>query len=207
MFSGIVQDVGTVISVKKKSESSRIVLQTLLPLSKLKIGDSVSCNGICLTVVGSHKLDDKLNCFEVDVGPETLKKTSAGFWGEGTELNLEAAMIYGGEVSGHLVSGHVDGLGKIKNRQERPDGFVYLEIEASDLHPYFIPQGSVALCGTSLTIADVTANGFKVMLIPQTLSATILGTLKVEALVEVECDHIVKTVVHTLRNMKSFQKL
>jgi len=189
MFTGIVEELGTVVSVKKGENSAQITIKASRVLTDLKIGDSVAVNGVCLTVVSFGT-----SCFAADVMAETLAKSSLGTIFPGGKVNLERALRLGDRLGGHLVSGHIDGVGEILNKNEI-DIAVVTEIRApSELLKYVIRKGSVAVDGISLTVVDVQKDSFTVSLIPHTAKATTLGYKKKGDKVNLETDMIGKYV-------------
>ncbi|MCB2107747.1 MAG: riboflavin synthase [Rhodobacteraceae bacterium] len=192
MFTGIVTDLGRVAAVAKTASNGgdrRFKIGVNSDLSEAAIGASVACNGCCLTVV--EKADD---WFAVDVSAETLSKTTLGAWTEGTPVNLERALKFGDELGGHLVSGHVDGVGEIT--AIAPDGQSkrYTVRVHGDLAKFIAPKGSVTLDGVSLTVNEVDDVSFGVNIIPHTQSVTTFGGYKVGDKVNVEIDLLARYV-------------
>lgn len=190
MFSGIVEEVGTIIGVSGTCEGKRFRIGAKAVTSDLKRGDSVSVAGTCLTSV----LEDK-QWFEVEIGQETLRKTKIGELKLGDKVNLERALKVSDRLGGHLVSGHVDSIAEVVSiKKEGITNIVTFQLDAVH-RPYFIEKGSVAIDGVSLTIFSLGLdNGFSfsVMLIPHTLEVTTLGQLKVGDKVNIEIDLIAK---------------
>lgn len=189
MFTGIIEEIGTITEINQKSNASTLKIAAKRILSDVALGDSISVNGICLTVTSfssSH--------FTVDVMPETLKSTSFRSLKNGSRVNLERAMTPNRRFGGHFVTGHVDGVGKIIAK--RPIGnAVYYEISVpKDLLKYIILKGSVAVDGISLTVFALSNQSFTISLIPHTLKKTILGGKKTGELVNIECDMLGKYV-------------
>ncbi len=189
MFTGIIEEIGTITEISQKSNASTLKIAAKRILSDVALGDSISVNGICLTVTSfssSH--------FTVDVMPETLKSTSFRSLKNGSRVNLERAMTPNRRFGGHFVTGHVDGVGKIIAK--RPIGnAVYYEISVpKDLLKYIILKGSVAVDGISLTVFALSNQSFTISLIPHTLKKTILGGKKTGELVNIECDMLGKYV-------------
>ncbi|MBX9877824.1 MAG: riboflavin synthase [Candidatus Obscuribacterales bacterium] len=197
MFSGIVEEVGTIVAVAGSGEGKRFRIGAAKVTTDLKRGDSVSVTGTCLTSV----LEDK-QWFEVEVGQETLRKTKLGDLKQGDKVNLERALKLSDRLGGHLVSGHVDTLAKVVSiKKEGITNIITFALD--DAHrPYFIEKGSVAIDGVSLTVfACNMDNGFvfSVMLIPHTLEVTILGKLQVGDKVNIEIDLIAKYAANWLQ--------
>jgi riboflavin synthase len=192
MFSGIVEATGMLAEAKRVADGLRIRIRTDLT-TELTVGDSLCVNGVCLTAI-------LLEAGEVhaDVGPETARITTLGAMGRDQRVNLERAVPLGGRLGGHLVLGHVDGVGTIE--QVRPDvGSRWLTVSfPAELARYFIRKGSVAVDGVSLTVAGLGATRFDVQIVPFTWKATTLGDLKVGDRVNLECDMIGKYVVRTM---------
>lgn len=197
MFSGIVEEIGTVLAVSGAGEGKRFRIGAQLVTADLKMGDSVSVAGTCLTSV----LQDK-QWFEVEVGLETLRKTKLGDLREGSKVNLERALKLSDRLGGHLVSGHVDTLAKVVSiKKEGITNIITFALDA--IHrPYFIEKGSVAIDGVSLTVFSCNADSsftFSVMLIPHTLQVTTLGQLQVGDNVNIEIDLIAKYAANWLQ--------
>jgi riboflavin synthase len=193
MFTGIVEEIGAVEGIQKTGESFVLTIDAKKIMDGVQLGDSIAVNGVCLTVTGFSN-----NRFTVDVMPETVKATSLKMAKKGSKVNLERAMAAGGRFGGHLVSGHVDGTGIIKNKKHI-DNAVYYEIEApNEVLRFIIFKGSIAVDGTSLTVFGVTENSFTISLIPHTLSETVLGSKGEGDIVNLECDMIGKYVAHFL---------
>lgn len=194
MFTGIVEELGAIISIEKSLAGTRMTILASTVMGDLKIGDSVSVNGTCLTVVSKSEHN-----FSVEVSPETLSVTTLGLLMAGSLLNLERAMKLNERLGGHLVSGHVDGVGTVRVRQQEANA-ILLTIEASPevLH-HCIVKGSVTVDGISLTINQVTDRGFSVAIIPHTAKATSLGLKQVGDQVNLESDLIGKYVERLLQ--------
>lgn len=187
MFTGIVTDIGEIISREASGEVLRVTIASRYDPAGIALGASIACDGVCLTVTVVEPRDGGA-VFSVDAGPETLKLTAAGGWAEGRRLNLERALKMGDELGGHLVLGHVDGLAEIVARDEGPDT-VRFELDAPAPLARFIAQkGSVCLDGTSLTVNSVEGLRFSVHLIPHTLRETVWGDRKVGDGVNLEVD-------------------
>jgi riboflavin synthase len=190
MFTGIVEECGRVL----ERDGSRLTVEADATLAGTEIGSSVAVNGVCLTAVGigSGQLG-------FDLGPETLARTALADLGPGDTVNLERPMRLDGFLGGHLVLGHVDGVGSVI-ALDRAGEMARLKVEwqGQDLAPLLIPQGSVAVDGVSLTVAALEAGAFEIMLIPHTLERTTLGTLKPGRRVNLEMDVIGKYVLRVL---------
>lgn len=189
MFTGIIEEQGNVKGIIRKGKSLRISIACSKVLDDLEIGDSIAVDGICLTVVAKGE-----TWFSTDVMPETMMKTGLKKLQIFDQVNLERALRLTDRLGGHIVTGHIDGTGVIKDRKEE-DNAIWLTIEASKaILKYIVVKGSVALDGTSLTVARVGDGYFQVSLIPLTRSFTTLGSKKVSDWVNVECDLIGKYV-------------
>ena len=171
----------------------RLEIETALPASSFALGESIAVNGVCLTVVGTGS-----GSFAVEAGAETLAKTTAGTWAAGKRVHLERALTLADRLGGHLVLGHVDGTGQVTDSHGEQGGW-NLEIQApSEVAPFLLPKGSVAVEGVSLTINRVAGDRFSVFLIPETLRRTALGELKVGGDANLEADIIGKYVARLL---------
>lgn len=202
MFTGIIEEIGSIVTIKQTGESFVLVVEARKILKDVQLGDSISVNGVCLTVTAFTE-----NQFTVDAMPETYKSTSLKSLKRGSKVNLERAMSAGGRFGGHFVSGHADGIGVIKSKKPM-DNAVYYEIEVnSDLLPYIIYKGSVAVDGTSLTVFGVSDKSFTVSLIPHSLEETIIGLKSTGDIVNVECDMLGKYVEHFLSSRFSHTKV
>lgn len=189
MFTGLIEEVGEITSVTRKGNSAQITVRAGKILKDTKIGDSISTNGVCLTVT-----EKTSNTFTVDVMPETMKRTNLKNFKYGSKVNLERALRVGDRLDGHMVSGHVDGLGKIANYLKE-DNAVWITVEADkSLLKYIIEKGSIAIDGTSLTVAYVDDRSFKVSIIPHTGEATTLLDKKIGYEVNLECDMVGKYI-------------
>ena len=189
MFTGIVTDVGRVRKVEQTDRDRRYEIETAYDLSGVDIGASISHAGCCLTVV--EKGD---GWFAVEVSGETLAKTTLGAWAEGDRVNLERAARLGDELGGHIVSGHVDGVGEVLSVAQE-GGSHRLRIRApAPLHRFIAPKGSIAMEGVSLTVNEVDGDVFGVNLIPHTWDVTTLGRLKPGSKVNLEIDILARYV-------------
>ncbi|MDA8234481.1 MAG: riboflavin synthase [Clostridia bacterium] len=189
MFTGIVEELGTIKSINKTGKSARLTIEGQVVLGDVKLGDSIAVNGVCLTVT---EFDTKT--FAVDVMAETLAKSNIGLLKPGSRVNLERALRLSDRLGGHLVSGHIDGIGAITG-QERVEIAVVTEIKAPpQVMKYIVPKGSVAIDGISLTVVDHTEDTFRVSLIPHTAKLTSLGFKKIGDVVNLEGDVIGKYV-------------
>jgi riboflavin synthase len=189
MFTGLIEEVGEITSVTRKGNSAQITVKARKILKDTKLGDSISTNGVCLTVT-----EKTSNTFTVDVMPETMNRSNLKNFKYGSKVNLERALRVGDRLDGHMVSGHVDGLGKIANYLKE-DNAVWITVEADkSLLKYIIEKGSIAIDGTSLTVAYVDDRSFKVSIIPHTGEATTLLDKKIGDEVNLECDMVGKYI-------------
>jgi riboflavin synthase len=188
MFTGIVTDVGEVLSVEPRAEGlRRLRIGTSYDPTTIAIGASIACSGVCLTVVQTGAGNAR-NWFAVDAAAETLAVTTARNWQAGTRLNLERALKIGDELGGHIVAGHADGIATLVSRDDLPD-MARLTFRASlPLMRFVAQKGSVAIDGVSLTVNDVTRETFSVLIIPHTLKVTTIGSLKVGQEINLEID-------------------
>ncbi len=189
MFTGIIEEMGVVKEVIMTRQGSRVSILAKTVLEGLKVGDSVTVNGVCLTVVGFDRTELK-----ADISPETVKVTTMGLLKAGDPVNLERAMRLGDRLGGHLVTGHVDAIGTIRARVQEADA-LRLMIEAPrEVLRYCVPKGSITVDGISLTLNEVTDRGFRVTIIPHTAQVTTLGVKLVGDAMNLEADLIGKYV-------------
>ena len=189
IFTGLIEELGKIVSIRKGSASAVLTISADKVLSGTKIGDSIAVNGTCLTVTS---LSGRI--FSADVMAETLDKTSLGVLGPGDRVNLERAMQLGDRLDGHLVSGHIDGVGIIRGHTTL-DIAIITEITVSpELIPFILPKGSIAIDGISLTVVDTKEDYFTVSLIPITAKETTLGFKKPGMKVNLETDMLGKYV-------------
>ncbi len=189
MFTGIVEEMGTVRSIKKGAKSAIITVEAQKIMEDIHLGDSICTNGVCLTVTSFDK-----NSYSVDVMHETLRRTNLGDLKSGSRVNLERAMAADGRFGGHMVAGHIDGTGVITS-MTRDDNAIWIVVNTSrDLLKYIVDKGSITIDGISLTVAAVDASGFSVSVIPHTGSNTTLLTKKPGDTVNLETDMVGKYV-------------
>ncbi|MBW1892910.1 MAG: riboflavin synthase [Deltaproteobacteria bacterium] len=189
MFTGIIEGLGTITGIQSSGQGSCFSFNAEFDLGDTKTGDSIAVNGACLTVV---KVEGSR--FKVDVAPETFSLTNLGHAKVGERVNLERALSLSGRLDGHLVSGHIDGTGTIKSRQNLGNAIIVSFSIPESMTRYMIRKGSVAVDGISLTINDCRSNGFDVSIIPHTASLTTVGFKKVGETVNIETDMIGKYV-------------
>lgn len=193
MFTGIIEEIGTIQMIRHSSHSVTLKIKAKKVLEETKIGDSIATNGVCLTVIHMDS-----NSFTADVMYETLQRTNIKHLSQGAEVNLERALRLSDRLGGHLVSGHIDGIGVIRQiRQQDIAKEITITVD-SKLMRYIIPKGSVAIDGISLTVVDTTSLDFIVSIIPHTQKDTTLSNKKIGDVVNIECDMIGKYVERLL---------
>lgn len=189
MFTGIIEEIGEITAVKHGAQSCALSLRGNIIFDDLHIGDSVAVNGVCLTVTSINR-----NIFTADVMAETMRRSSLGTLQKGSKVNLERAMPSGGRFGGHIVSGHIDGIGFVQSLV-REDNAVWVTITAdTEIMRYIVEKGSIAVDGISLTVARVFKDAFSVSIIPHTGAETTLLTKKAGGRVNLECDIVGKYV-------------
>ena len=202
MFTGIVEEIGIIKDIKKNSQSASLLIACKKVLEGSQIGDSIAVNGVCLTVtsIGSNE-------YSADVMAETLDRSSLGNLKKGDRVNLERAMPANGRFGGHIVSGHIDGIGKIASI-DKDEMAVWYKIETSEkILKYIVEKGSIAIDGISLTVAKVTSKDFCVSIIPHTQGNTILSDRKISDIVNLENDIVGKYVEKLIGNKKEESKI
>lgn len=193
MFTGIIEEMGSVKALRREAGSVQITISASTVLGNTALGDSICVNGVCLTVVDIGRSE-----FSADVANETLKVTGLGELQSGQKVNLERALQLSARIGGHLVTGHVDAVGRIREkRQEGNSWRVFIEAPETALR-YIIKKGSVAVDGISLTVADVDKTGFSIAMIPHTAKLTTLGFKTAGDSVNLETDIIGKYVERLL---------
>lgn len=192
MFTGIVTDIGEVRSVEMRGDK-RFVIGCAYPAASIAMGASICCSGICLTVTDKGS-DGAGNWFAVDASAETCSLTSAANWQAGTKLNLERALKVGDELGGHIVTGHVDGLGHLVSAEQDGASWRYAFTAPDALAPFIATKGSITIDGVSLTVNSVAGSGFGINLIPHTQSETTLGGLSAGDAVNLEIDVLARYV-------------
>lgn len=201
MFTGIVEEVGTVKAVQKGSASSFIKVQANKIFEDMHLGDSIAVNGVCLTVT-----DFNGNIFSADVMNETLSRSSLGQLKNGSPVNLERAMAANGRFGGHIVSGHIDGTGTISKIENDGIAVWYTISAPTDIMRYIVEKGSIAIDGISLTVAAVNDSTFSVSIIPHTAEQTILSVKKVGDIVNLENDIVGKYVEKLMKPTETSAK-
>lgn len=193
MFTGLIEDIGTLVRTIPQGGGARLVIRTGLPLAEVRLGDSIAVCGACLTVV---RKDEGL--FEAEISRETIARSTLGELRTGAPLHLERAMRLSDRLDGHLVLGHVDGTGIVRAREEQGDS-LSLEISAPDaVLRYVVAKGSIGVHGVSLTVNALLSDGFRLTLVPFTRQKTFLDKLKVGERVNLEADQIGKYVERLL---------
>jgi riboflavin synthase len=194
MFSGIVAEVGTVKAFEGNREAASLTIDASPAFRDVTLGESIAVNGVCLTVV-----DYCESTFVLDVSPETLRVTNLGELRPGDGVNLERSLCLNARIGGHLVSGHVDGVGRITDKRPEANALHYDLQVPKDLMRYIVPKGSIAVDGISLTVVACRPDGFRVTIIPHTAAVTTIGRKALGATVNLECDMIGKYVERALQ--------
>lgn len=189
MFTGIIEEIGVLLGIRRGSDSAQLIIEAEKVLEGSQVGDSIAVNGVCLTAI---RFDNRR--FTADVMAETLAKTNLGLLHSGDKVNLERALRLGDRLGGHLVSGHIDGVGTITGLEKQDIATLVTVRAPREIMRYIIKKGSVAIDGTSLTVVDLETEHFRVSLIPHTAHATVLGLKRVGDTVNLEADIIGKYV-------------
>lgn len=189
MFTGIIEGLGTITAIRPSNQGKRLLIDAGFPLDQTKIGDSIAVSGVCVTVVmvGGKR-------FEVDLSPETLAKTTFGMAKIGDRVNLERALRLSDRIDGHLVSGHIDGIGSVQQKKTIGNAIIVVIGVPEFLSRYMIAKGSVAVDGISLTINNRAKDCFDVSIIPHTAKLTTIGFKKAGDYVNIETDMIGKYI-------------
>ncbi len=198
MFTGLVEEIGTIKECKSIPDGKEAWIEGHIVIEDLKRDDSISCSGICLTVVETEN-----QLFKVQLVNETLKKTTAKSWNNGTKLNLERALLPTSRMGGHFVQGHVDGTVEILDIVPIDDSAVWHFSLPENLQSFLVDKGSICLDGISLTIVEKFDNYFTVALIPHTLSVTTWGQKRVNDLVNIEVDIMAKYIQNLMPKEKN----
>ena len=201
MFTGIIEGLGTIAGIRSSGQGKRLTIEADFSLDQSKVGDSISVSGACLTAV---KIDGKR--FEVDVSPETLQITTFGQAKVGERLNIERAMCLSDRIDGHLVSGHIDGTGVVRQRESLGNAIIITVKLDESLTRYMIVKGSVAVDGISLTINTCESDNFSVSIIPHTAKLTTIGFKGKGDRVNIETDMIGKYVERFMTGMPDLEK-
>ncbi|TCP59531.1 riboflavin synthase alpha chain [Tumebacillus sp. BK434] len=193
MFTGLIEEVGTVQEIRTSGKAIHLKLRAASILEDVALGDSIAVNGICLTVTHFDG-----GSFTVDVVPETMRRTTLHELAVGSPVNLERAMAMGKRFGGHIVSGHVDGIGRIAEIVEEDIAKVVRFHAPPEVLRYLVEKGSITIDGVSLTVMDVASDSFRVSVIPHTWQVTVLRHRRVGSVVNLECDIIGKYVERLL---------
>jgi len=198
MFTGIIEELGTVESVQARSAGARLKVRGTIVMQDLAEGASIAVNGVCLTAV-----DLRPDSFSADLAPETLRRTNLGDLRAGSRVNLERPLSPTGRLSGHIVQGHVDGTGEFVSLEALGDENWWLTIRVpADLDPFLVFKGSIAIDGISLTIAALEGDLLSVTIIPHTFRNTTLAGYRAGARLNLECDILAKHVEKLLRKIE-----
>lgn len=197
MFTGLVEEVGKVLDIVNENKIWTITFECKKIVENISIGDSIAVNGVCLTV---NEFDE--NLFKANVMAETIRKTNLGFLKSGSLVNLERALKIGDRLGGHVVSGHIDGTGAIKEFKSEGNAIWISVVAPKEILKYIVYKGSVAIDGVSLTVGYVDEEMFKVSIIPHTRESTTLNKKNIKDLVNIECDVIGKYVERFLQSGK-----
>lgn len=194
MFTGIIEEIGAMRRIDRQGQAMVLTIGARTVLSDVKLGDSISVNGVCLTVIAFDN-----QSFTVDVMPETFRRTNLSRLSVGAPVNLERAMAANGRFGGHIVQGHVDATGIIESRTPEENAVVFrIAPRETDILKYVIPHGSITIDGISLTVVGVTETTFTVSIIPHTLAETVLQHKKQGEEVNLECDVLGKYIERLL---------
>ena len=198
MFTGIIESVGSISNIELLNGDARFTIDTnQLDMSDVKLGDSIACNGVCLTAIALHK-----HAYVADVSAESLKITTLGLMQVGSKVNLEKALRLQDRLGGHLVSGHVDGVGKIVSITQEARSWRYKVKAPADLAKYIAQKGSICINGISLTVNTVERDVFDVNIVPHTKQETSIGDLVIGSKVNLEVDLLARY----LERMHNFEQ-
>ena len=189
MFTGLVEEIGTVAALAPADGGLRVAIRTRVVREGLAIGDSVAVNGACLTAVELHP-----DGFVIDAVAETVRRTTLGDTQPGDRVNLERALAVGARLGGHLVQGHIDGTGTVVDATPEGEGWILRIAADADLLRYVVEKGSIAVDGVSLTVASRNSTGFSIALIPHTVAVTTVGPARVGTRVNLEVDLVAKYI-------------
>ena len=199
MFTGIIEAIGEIATIEPRGGDVRLRVKTgKLPLEGVQLGDSICTSGVCLTVV-----DLPGDGYWADVSNETLSLTTVGTWSSGTKVNLERALTPESRLGGHIVSGHVDGMGTVVERYEEGRSWRFLIVAPAELARYIAHKGSICIDGTSLTVNSVNGARFDLNIIPQTMAETVIGGYQVGTQVNLEVDVIARYLERLLLGDKA----
>ena len=198
MFTGLVEETGIITTRREVADGLRLVIRASLVLAALRLGESIAVSGTCLTVVERGR-----NTFAVDCSPETLRRTTLGELGVGSQVHLERPLAADGRFGGHFVQGHVDGTGRVLWQRREGDSLIVAYTAPVEVAPYLVPKGSVTVDGVSLTVVDCSPTQFTVALIPHTLAVTRFDRLTTGDRVNLEADVLAKYVAKALEVQQS----
>ena len=196
MFTGIATNYGTIKNIKEK-KSNEYTIESDIDLQEVKIGSSIMCSGICLTVINK-----KNNSFAVNVSEETLNVSNAINWKEGTKLNLEKSLKVGDELGGHIVTGHIDDTTRLLRKRVLKKSLELTFELPHSLQKYVCKKGSIAIDGISLTVNNVEEKNFSVSIIPHTSKVTTLGSIKKDDIVNIEIDILARYIENNIKKIK-----
>ena len=196
MFTGIATNYGIIKNIKEKI-SNEYTIESDIDLSQLKIGSSIMCSGICLTVINKKNRN-----FAVNVSEETLNVTNAKNWKVGTKLNLEKSLKVGDELGGHIVTGHIDNTTRLLKKRELKKSSELTFGLPYNLKKYICKKGSIAIDGISLTVNGVEEKSFSVSIIPHTSAVTTLGSIKKDDIVNIEIDILARYIENNIKKIK-----
>ncbi len=194
MFTGLIQDIGTIRSVEDRGDDVRLEIETGLDLKNVSVGASIACSGVCLTVT-----DKSENSFFTDVSSETLTKTLIKNWSTGDRVNIEPSLRLGDELGGHFVFGHVDGVAELLEITQDGESYRFKIRPPKELAQYIASKGSLSLDGISLTVNEVEGDIFGVNIIPHTWENTTLGSKKTGDFINIEIDMLARYVARILK--------
>ncbi|PIC67049.1 riboflavin synthase [Sporosarcina sp. P21c] len=198
MFTGIIEEIGSVKQIQPGAQSMTVTIAASLVLTDVRVGDSIAVNGVCLTVKSFTK-----DQFVADVMPETVTSTSLRQLEVGSSVNLERALAANGRLGGHFVTGHVDGIATIREKRT-VDNALYIRLSLPQgYHPYLLHKGSIALDGTSLTIFEVKDTDITISLIPHSQEMTVIAKKQIGDVVNFECDMLAKYVENMLQKRQN----
>ena len=196
MFTGITTNLGKIVKIENL-KNPEFFIKSSMELKDIKIGSSIMCSGICLTVIKKKK-----DIFAVNISEETMNITNSSNWKTGSYLNLEKSLKLGDEISGHLVTGHVDSVSQLKKSTMLEKSYLFYFSIPSSLQKFICRKGSVTLDGVSLTVNEVRKKSFSINLIPHTIKHTTLGRIKVGDMVNIEIDILARYIDRNIKNDK-----
>ncbi len=193
MFTGIIKDKGVIVSYEKNHNI--FSFETNYNLDDCNIGTSINCDGICLTIISLEKNQNKF-IFKVNIGEETIKRSTSKYWNIGSEINLEKSLKVGDEIAGHFIYGHIDCVSKILKVNNLKNSWnIFFELPGEDNNKFIVEKGSIAINGTSLTISNLYDESFSVSIIPHTYNETNLSKLNINDEVNLEFDMLSRYIL------------